>query len=94
MSAVTQPKQVTREEFLALFQKELHSQINRHIDRRDVLGVVCFENIDMSSSDLGQRSALIYGAKCTCKTLDICLAGRLGDVPSRFQYPKYYYVKP
>jgi hypothetical protein len=37
---------------------------------------------------------MIYGEGCTYTTLDECLDGHLGELPSTFKYPVHYYVKP
>lgn len=81
-------------DYLALFDKEVHAAILERLNRKDVDGVVCFVNLDFSSSQFGHRTALIYGPGCTYKTLEETAAGHLGDVPSRFQYPQEYYQKP
>lgn len=91
---VTSPKEISREEFLALFEKEVHPSINRIIDEADTHGIVCFENIDTSSRNLGDRTAVIYGPGRTSSHLEEILGRHLGDVPSRFQYPVFYFVKP
>ena len=81
-------------DFLALYDPEVHAAIIERLNRRDVSGVVSYENLDLCSSQCGHRTALIYGPGCTYKTLDEAAAGRLGDVPSRFEYPREYYAKP
>lgn len=91
---VTELKPVTRPEFIALFDPEVHDEINTRLDRPDVAGVVCFENLDLDSPNLGIRSALIYGPGCTAKNISDLRERHLGDVPSRFQYPVFYYQKP
>lgn len=85
---------VTREEFISLFESDVHDQISTLLDRPDVAGVVCFENLDIESPSLGHRAALIYGPGCTAKNISDLRDRHLGDVPSRFQYPNYYYAKP
>lgn len=91
---VTELLPVTRPEFIALFHEEIHGQINTLLDRPDVAGIVCFENLDLGSPSLGSRAALIYGPGCTAKVLADLRERHLGDVPSRFQYPVFYYQKP
>ena len=91
---VTELKPVTRPEFLALFESEVHDQIKHLLDRADVAGVVCFENLALDSPCLGHRTALIYGPGCENKVLTDLRERHLGDVPSRFQYPVFYYQKP
>ena len=91
---VTELKPVTRPEFIALFESDVHDQINTLLDRPGVAGVVCFENLDISSPSLGHRAALIYGPGCETKSLTDLRERHLGDVPSRFQYPVFYWQKP
>lgn len=62
----------------------------------DVEGIIFFQNVDMSSSHLGESSALTYGAKVTYRAdildkikADPCSV-RLGDTPSVFKYPQWY----
>jgi hypothetical protein len=80
-------KQITLLELLALFDESVHAQINAlaHSDPED-LALVVFENLDMSSSALGERSVLIVGPNRTYKTPEACEGQRIGDVPSRFKY--------
>lgn len=91
---VTKLTALTREDFLTLFTEDVHDQINTLLDRPDVAGVVCFENLNLGSPELGQRSALIYGPGCENKTIDDLRDRHLGDVLGRFQWPVHYYQKP
>lgn len=90
---ITTPEPVTREAFFALFDPSVHAQLAATLDRPATLGIVCFTNLQLDSSECGRRSALIYGKGCTYETLAAVASGRLGDVPSRFQYPTHYFVK-
>ena len=82
-------KEVRETEFMALFDPELHDKIMAAVGRfRDAEAVVCFEVLDMGSSLLGCRTALVVGPSCT-STLVQAASERLGDSPSRFAYPKY-----
>jgi hypothetical protein len=56
---------------------------------QDCEALVLFENIDMSSSELGRRSVLVVGPSNT-RTLAQAVETHLGDVPSRFQFPVAY----
>ena len=91
---VTELKPVTRPEFIALFEDDTHDEINTLLDRPDVAGIVCFENLDLGSPSLGHRAALIYGPGCTAKRLADLHDRHLGDVPSEWQWPVHYYQKP
>ena len=80
-------------DFLALCDESVHSAILQAAARYpDRTALVCFENIDLSSSQLGHRTACVVGPSNTFRSLEhLTQPGvRLGDVPSRFQYPVAY----
>jgi hypothetical protein len=91
---VTDPKPKTLDEFLALFDPSVHDIIRNNLKPKGVSGVVCYDNIQLDSLHFGARSAFIYGPTCTYKDLETCLGGRIGETPSRFQYPTLYPIKP
>lgn len=70
---------------------ESREQVNRSMNREGVIAVVIFENLDLSATGFGK--AVMVGPEFTYKTVAEAAAGRLGDVPSRFQYPVAYYEK-
>lgn len=80
------------DDFLQLFAEDLHGKIRGFALKDGVTHVVCFENLDMWSSELGQRSAVIVGSKQTHSIESILDTpySRIGDVPSRFRYPVAY----
>ena len=80
--------------FKNLFDEEVHPALERVIRRDGVSHIVCFENPNMNSSEFGHRTAVIAGPGCTYRTLDMALEGRLGDTPSRFQYPTFFAEVP
>lgn len=86
-------KLIPLDELLAKFDKAYHRPIRDLLDQEHVQGIVVFENLQMDSSQFGNRGAVIYGTTCTYKTVEECAAGRLGDVPSRFAYPVAYVAK-
>lgn len=86
-------KKISLPEFLTLFAPAVQDAIVKIYAREDVSGVVCYENLDLSSSQIGTRSALAYGPGCQVKTIEEAAKYRLGDVPSRFQYPVAYASK-
>ena len=86
-------KQLPFLDYLNLFDKSVIGAIGDQLRRPGVSGAVCFEGLDLSMPNLGQRTSLIFGRDCTYKTAEEITAGRLGDVPSRFQYPQYIYIK-
>jgi hypothetical protein len=91
---MTKPVGVTLEEFLGLFEPEVHDVLRGQLKKPNARGLVCFENLQTDSSQFGHRTAVAYGPGMTYDTLITLLVGRLGDVPSRFQYPVKYYIKP
>ena len=85
-------RHVKLEDLLRLFDEEVHGKIRGAALQEGVTHVVCFENLDMWSSQLGARTALVVGSKQSF-TLEKVLGTpyfRLGDVPSRFKYPVAY----
>jgi hypothetical protein len=86
-------RELTGPEFLALFDTEVHEAIRRNAAKPGVEAVVCMENLDMCSSQFGARTAMIVGPGCTYQLSQIETLPnfRLGDVPSRFQYPTAYW---
>lgn len=87
-------KELNEVEFLALFDPEVHETIRERANREGVEAVVCMEVLQMDSSCFGMRSALIVGPGCTLQLAEIETHPnfRLGDVPSRFQYPTAYWL--
>lgn len=88
----TRARHVSLEDFMRLFDETVHGKIRGAALAEGATHVVCFENIDMWSSQLGHRTALVVGTKQSW-TLEGLLGTpyfRLGDVPSRFQYPVAY----
>lgn len=91
-------RHVSFEDFLTLFDEDVHGKIRGAALTPGVTHVVCLENLDFWSSRIGQRTALIVGEKqkgaeiptWTLKALLSTPYFRLGNVPSRFQYPVAY----
>lgn len=81
-------KELSKDEFLALFDPSVHGAILLAAKTVKAEAVVCMENLQMDSSRFGDRVALCVGAECTYQIAHCEQAGfRLGDLPSRFQYP-------
>lgn len=81
-------KQLTAKEFLSLFDPSVHDQIKAAAKRYpNATAVVCFENLDMCSSELGHRSALVVGPDNTFTSVEDCRGKHLNDLPSQRQYP-------
>jgi len=86
----------SRTEFLDMLTRDgdTHKELLRKLAKDGVIGAVLFENLDMSSSEHGRRSALICGPRCeTLKSVADARGQHLGDVPSRFQWPVAAYVE-
>ncbi|HYG24484.1 MAG TPA: hypothetical protein VEH04_17025 [Verrucomicrobiae bacterium] len=79
-------KELTEDEFLDLFDPSVHEVLKVKSKLPGADAVVCFEVLDMSSSQCGHRTALVIGPGCTYQEGHLVDA-RLGDVPSRFAYP-------
>jgi len=91
---VTSLTEITLSELYKMFHKSVHSDLDAKIVKTRAEYVVVFENLQMDSSNFGHRSALMIGAQCENKTIDDIRERRLGDVPSRFQYPVHYAKVP
>lgn len=86
--------EITLPELLDRFDVDVRERVKDLALRSpDVAAIVVMENRQLDSSCLGQRSALAVGPGCTYKLEDVVQANfRLGDVPSRFQYPVAIYI--
>ena len=82
-------KEVTLLDLLAMFDETTQEPIMRSVVKTRASHVVVMENQRMDSSEVGRRTALMVGPTCTYTLADAqTMPGfRLGDVPSRFQYP-------
>ncbi len=72
---------------------ETRAALENNLARKDVDGMVVFENIQMDSSAFGRRTSMIYGSGCTYKKPEDCEGQHLNDLPSQRQYPQYLYRK-
>ena len=90
---VTGPIQrCSKEMYLDLFDVEVQPMILTQSTKPGAVALVCFQNHQLDSSQVGKRSSLVIGPSFTFNEGSIVNA-RLGDVPSRFQYPTYiWYV--
>lgn len=81
-------KHVKAEEFLALFDPEVHDAIIRSARAMASTHVVCFENENLSSPHLGERTALtVGGPENTYASPQATEGQHLKDLPSQRQYP-------
>lgn len=79
-------KVLTEDEFLKLFYPKTQSKVKLLGDQADTQVLVCFENLQMDSSNCGHRQAMAVGPKRTYQ-VETLRTMRLGDVPSQFTYP-------
>jgi hypothetical protein len=86
-------KQITIDELFSLFDKEMHDGLVKALDLPGTDGAVVFENLQLDSSALGQRTAVVYGPGRSAKTYAELGATHLNDLPSRRQYPVALYSK-
>jgi len=84
--------ELPREEFMAQFVEESHGAIDDAVKKTGATHVINMENLAFDSSEFGMRTALVVGPMCSIKSVQEALDNhvRLGDVPSRFQYPKNF----
>jgi hypothetical protein len=83
--------------------EDIHQKVLEITKPEGVHGIVCFECLDMCSSRLGERKALIFGPDCTYQTLDQVLwydkAKKIHnkldtELASTQKFPVAYWVKP
>ena len=78
-------KRLTLPELLELFDPEVHQQL-QSLSSRPGASLVVYENHDLSSSRLGDCTALLVGPGCTYSSVTEAPAW-LGDLPSERQQP-------
>lgn len=91
---------ISLDDFLTLFDESVHGLIRGNVvNRKGITHVVAFENLDAWSSECGKLTAVAVGSPTgpahnqpSWSLEDIVGKPyvRLGDVPSRFQYPVAY----
>lgn len=95
-------RRVSRKRYLELFSERARAPIESHLCETGTIAAVCFENLDLSSSEFGMRSHLPVGPiwstlRCLEDTeaMEPGRLGRpLGETPSRFRYPTWYWKRP
>lgn len=78
------------EDLLALFEPSVRTAIRAAALSCDATHVVCFEDLDVCSSELGKRTAVCMGPTCTYKSPEDTGGKWLNDLPCRRQYPRVY----
>jgi hypothetical protein len=86
-------KQLTLDELLEMFDESVRGKIFEKLKPRLVKGMVVFENHDMSSSQLGARTACVFGTGFTFATAEECEGKWINDLPSQRQYAVAFYRK-
>ncbi len=82
--------QVPWDQLIEMVDEGLRTAVCNMAAREGVEGVVCFEVLQMDSSQFGHRTFMCFGPGCTYKDVP---TGHLGDVPSRFAWPVAYWSK-
>lgn len=83
-------REVSLKEILDKMDPSVHQQILDGVKVQQATHVVLFENVDMSSSRIGERTVVFVGPKNTYKTPEECEGKWLNDLPSQRQYPQEY----
>lgn len=84
---------VTLSGLMDLMDKSTYKQIGKLAADPTTTALVLYENNNLSSSSMGERTVMVVGKGRTYSDLKTALAGHLGDLPSRRQYPAYYWEK-
>ena len=92
------------DELLTMLHKETHDKVREMLAPPAVKGMVVFECVDVRSSCLGDRKALIYGPGCTYKyAYEVMWQDADEEVPNRLdtelastsqKQPVAWYEKP
>lgn len=79
------------EDLLGMFEPEIQAVVKERIKKRKPDAVVVMEVRQMDATAYGNRSVLLVGGQFTYTLSDVLQPGfRLGDVPSRHEYPVAY----
>ena len=63
-------KKLSIEEYLDLFEPEVHDAIRESLTREGVAGAVCMVNHVFDSGRVGHRVSMIFGPGCTFKSME------------------------
>jgi hypothetical protein len=88
-------KPISKAQFFALFSPPMQDELEEKWTDDGVAGFVCYENLQMDSSEFGKRDALVFGPGFTFNSAKhaVRVTPRFGNVPSNFKYPVAYCVK-
>ena len=81
------PKETTLGEIVDKMHESVRQNLAVAVAINRATHVVLFENLDLCSSMIGQRTVMCIGPGCVYKTVEETHNRHLGDVPSRFQWP-------
>jgi hypothetical protein len=80
--------------FLAKFDDSVREALLIKLQNDGVDALVGFENVNLSSSALGARTALTVGPGCTYKSVAEVEGQHLNDLPSQRMYAQYFVRRP
>jgi hypothetical protein len=80
-------------EVLEMFDQSVHESLRALHAREGVEGLMVYECLDLSSSQLGARAALAFGPACSIKSAHAAAAIHLGDLPSERKHPIGYWPR-
>ena len=83
-------KAILKAELLKMFDESAYPKVEAAIEATGATHLVCFENLALDSSSLGERTVLCVGPTCTFKRPKDCEGKWLKDLPSQRQYPVAY----
>jgi hypothetical protein len=78
-------------DLMGMFDSSVHSALEQLA--RDARYIVVYENLNLWSSRLGERTALRVGPGCSVPSLERAFEIWLGDLPSERQYPVAYWER-
>lgn len=87
---------ITVAEMLARADAEIHPRLHDLLGKlNEGGGLVCYENVQLDSSQAGQRTFLVFGAPYSMGTAEEVVAKHrwLHDLPSQRQHPTAYCLK-
>jgi hypothetical protein len=85
---------IDRDQLYAMIDESLHERLDELLERPGVDGAMVYQVLQMDSSRCGEIRVVMFGPYCAIKTAADAANSRLGDVPSRFAYATFVYVKP
>ena len=87
-------KEITWKELLSLFDPIVHDALTNPPASIGATHMVVFENLQLDSSHIGERTGVFVGTNCDFKTLAQVNGRWLKDLPSQRQYPVAFAAIP